>query len=73
MQKTSLGREPRHLGWFVDRVAMYHEASALLERLRFEVDPGAKMRKLSLGQSQLMEIAKAIDRNSSLLIMDEPW
>ena len=51
---------------------MYHEASAL-ERLRFEVDPGAKMRKLSLGQSQLMEIAKAIDRNSSLLIMDEPW
>jgi putative xylitol transport system ATP-binding protein len=30
------------------------------------------MRKLSLGQTQLVEIAKAIDRQSTVLIMDEP-
>ena len=47
-------------------------AAELLERLRFEVDPRAKMRRLSLGQTQLIEIAKAIDRQSTVLIMDEP-
>jgi putative xylitol transport system ATP-binding protein len=47
-------------------------AAELLERLKFQVDPRVKMRKLSLGQVQLVEIAKAIDQNSSVLIMDEP-
>jgi len=36
------------------------------------VDPRVKMRQLSLGQIQLVEIAKSIDQNSSVLIMDEP-
>ncbi len=67
-----LGREPRRYRWFVDRASMYREAGALLDRLGFQVSPEAKMRKLSLGQAQLVEIAKAIDRNSSVLIMDEP-
>lgn len=67
-----LGREPRRHGWFVDGATMRRDASALLKRLRFQVDPTVKMRKLSLGQAQLVEIAKAIDRNSSVLIMDEP-
>ena len=67
-----LGREPRRGGWFVDRATMQGMAAELLERLRFQVDPRAKMRKLSLGQAQLVEIAKAIDRQSTVLIMDEP-
>ncbi|HEX4489110.1 MAG TPA: sugar ABC transporter ATP-binding protein [Terriglobales bacterium] len=67
-----VGREPRRGGWFVDRRGMEERAAALLERLNFQVDPRVKMRKLSLGQIQLVEIAKAIDQNSSILIMDEP-
>jgi putative xylitol transport system ATP-binding protein len=67
-----LGREPSRGRWFVDRSVMQRKAAALLERLRFQVDPRVKMRRLSLGQAQLVEIAKAIDRNSSVLIMDEP-
>jgi putative xylitol transport system ATP-binding protein len=67
-----LGREPRRGRWFVDRGTMQRMAAELLERLRFQVDPCAKMRKLSLGQTQLVEIAKAIDRQSTVLIMDEP-
>ena len=67
-----LGREPRRGRWLVDRGTMQRMAAELLERLRFEVDPRAKMRRLSLGQTQLIEIAKAIDRQSTVLIMDEP-
>jgi putative xylitol transport system ATP-binding protein len=67
-----LGREPRRARWLIDRDAMNRKAAALLEKLRFNVDPTATMRKLSVGQAQLVEIAKAIDRNSSVLIMDEP-
>ena len=67
-----LGRESRRAGWFVDQTAMRRKAAELLERLHFAVDPRAKMRRLSLGQIQLVEIAKAIDQRSSILIMDEP-
>lgn len=67
-----LGREPRRGRWFVDRATMQRMAAELLERLHFQVDPRTKMRKLSLGQTQLVEIAKAIDRHSTVLIMDEP-
>ena len=67
-----LGREPRRARWFVDRTEMRRDAGELLEHLNFDVDPRVKMRKLSLGQIQLVEIAKAIDQHSSVLIMDEP-
>jgi len=67
-----LGRESRRAGWFVNQTVMRRKAAELLERLNFAVDPRVKMRKLSLGQIQLVEIAKAIDQRSSVLIMDEP-
>ena len=67
-----LGRESRRAGWFVNQTVMRRKAAELLERLNFAVDPRAKMRRLSLGQIQLVEIAKAIDQRSSVLIMDEP-
>src|SRR5438045_578902 len=67
-----LGRESRRAGWFVNQTVMRRKAAELLERLNFAVDPRVKMRRLSLGQIQLVEIAKAIDQRSSVLIMDEP-
>lgn len=67
-----LGREPRRLGVFVDRRALNRRAAGLLNRLRFQIDPEALMRNLSLAQTQLVEIAKAISREGRILIMDEP-
>ena len=67
-----LGREPRRARWLVDRDAMESQAQTLFERLHFRVDPRARMRGLPQGQVQLVEIAKAIGRDSSVLIMDEP-
>jgi len=67
-----LGREPRRLGCIVDRVRLNRRAAELLDRLRFRIEPTAAMRSLSLAQTQLVEIAKAISRESTVLIMDEP-
>lgn len=36
------------------------------------IDPSAKVRNLSTGDMQLVEIAKAIIRNTSVILMDEP-
>jgi putative xylitol transport system ATP-binding protein len=67
-----LGRQPRRGGWFVDARKMVADAEQLLRRLRFDIDPRAKMRGLSLAQLQLVEIAKAFSRESDIIIMDEP-
>lgn len=67
-----LGREPRRGGWFVDARKLRDMTASLLARLRFDLDPDARMRSLSLAQLQLVEIAKAISRHSRILIMDEP-
>jgi putative xylitol transport system ATP-binding protein len=67
-----LGREPRRSGWFVDKSKMVADAEALFARLGFDIDPRVRMRTLSVAKIQLVEIAKAISRESDILIMDEP-
>ncbi len=67
-----LGREPRRLGIFVNRASLNRRAAALMAKLRFRIDPKARMRDLSLAQTQLVEIAKAISQDGRILIMDEP-
>ena len=47
-------------------------ASKVLEQLALDIDPDAIVRGLSVAEQQLVEIAKAISMESSLLIMDEP-
>src|SRR5205807_2751587 len=36
------------------------------------IDPAAQISKLGVGQKQLVEIVKAIGKNSRILILDEP-
>jgi ribose transport system ATP-binding protein len=47
-------------------------ATKVLEQLALDIDPDATVRGLSVAEQQLVEIAKAISMESSLLIMDEP-
>jgi ABC-type sugar transport system ATPase subunit len=62
-----------HRGGIVDWQRMRTTAAALLaETLGAHIDPAADVESLSLGERQLVEIAKAIHRSSSLLILDEP-
>ncbi|WP_280190649.1 sugar ABC transporter ATP-binding protein [Delftia sp. PS-11] len=67
-----LGREPRRAGPVVDYRKLFEQAQALLQQLGFAIDARAPMGRLSLAQTQLVEIAKAFSRQSDLIIMDEP-
>lgn len=66
-----LGREPRR-GWLVDHDRMRSGARRLLERFGIAMDPEAPVRTLGIGQKQLVEIVKALSRESRILILDEP-
>ncbi len=47
-------------------------AAGCLERVNLSRDPGIQLGKLSLAEQQMVEIAKAIQFDPSLLILDEP-
>ena len=67
-----LGREPRRWGGFIDWPRMFREAKALLDRFKVTLDPAADVRSLGVGQKQLVEIVKALAKDSKILILDEP-
>ncbi|MQB04736.1 sugar ABC transporter ATP-binding protein [Agrobacterium tumefaciens] len=72
-----LGREPTYarigvLSRFIDFGRMNSDTKALLDRLGLKYGPETKMRDLSIATMQLIEIVKAISREASLVIMDEP-
>lgn len=56
----------------VDFAAIREQASAWLKKLDADFSPDDRMSSLSTGQQQLVEIAKALSRNSKILILDEP-
>ena len=68
-----LGREPMHAKTrTVDFKAMNAKAAELLKMVGLTMPPATKMRQLSVAQIQLVEVAKAVDRDATLIIMDEP-
>jgi len=67
-----LGRQPLGRPRRIDRPAMYAAAEALFARLGVRLDPRRQARGLSIADQQIIEIAKAISLDASLLIMDEP-
>ncbi|MBH5397815.1 sugar ABC transporter ATP-binding protein [Bradyrhizobium sp. CNPSo 4010] len=71
-QNIFLTREPRRFGVFVDDGAAATRARALMSELGLDLDPNTRVEKLSTGQMQMVEIAKAISQNARVLIMDEP-
>ncbi|OLP62009.1 D-xylose ABC transporter ATP-binding protein [Xaviernesmea oryzae] len=66
-----LAREPRR-GFLVDRRRLYADSRRCLDRLGVDIDPHAQVRTLSVAQCQMVEIAKALSLDASVLIMDEP-
>lgn len=47
-------------------------AKEILQRVGLDIDPATKVKDLGLGHRQLVEIAKALSQDVSLLILDEP-
>jgi ribose transport system ATP-binding protein len=72
-QNIFIGREPRTAVPFVlDRRAINARAQALLDLLRVDLDPRARVSDLTVAKQQMVEIAKALSYEASVLIMDEP-
>ena len=67
-----LGREPVNRLGLIDKRRMITNTRQLLDRLELAIDPRATMNTLSIAQTQLVEIAKAISYDARLIIMDEP-
>lgn len=72
MENMFLGREPQRFG-IVDRKRMRADAAIWLSKVGgSHIDTEREAGTLSIGQQQLIEIAKALSLNAQVLIMDEP-
>jgi ribose transport system ATP-binding protein len=67
-----LGREPTRGAGLIDWPKLYAQAREILDQLRINLNPRTLVKRLSVAQMQLVEIAHAISWNPSILILDEP-
>lgn len=67
-----LGREKTNVFGGIKWAEMYREADALLKRLNVKHSSRRLLGELSLGEQQMVEIAKALSFKSQVIIMDEP-
>ena len=58
-------------GW-IDHELQERRATELMRRLNQDISPKTLVRDLKVGQQQIVEIAKALVEDVSILIMDEP-
>ncbi len=71
-----LGREIRTLSLgplsLVDARTTRDQAGGLLRDMGLAIDPSTPMRNLSVAETQLVEIIKAVSHGARIIIMDEP-
>jgi len=69
-----LGREPRRFNGIgpIDRRAMNRRAAASLQGLGIDIDPGSELGSHPIAVQQLVAIARAVDTDARVLILDEP-
>jgi simple sugar transport system ATP-binding protein len=70
-ENVILGHETSRRG-LVDLAKAGREVAGLAARYSLEVDPRARVRDLSVGMQQRVEILKTLYRGARLLILDEP-
>ena len=66
-----LGSEPRR-GLLIDWEKLYTEARVVLSRVGLDLSLETPVGRLGVGQQQLVEIAKALSKQTRILILDEP-
>ncbi|ATC63777.1 D-xylose ABC transporter ATP-binding protein [Nibricoccus aquaticus] len=66
-----LGREPR-LGWRIDWHKLRRRSAELLAEFGLPLSPDTLVGDLGVGHKQLVEIVRAMDKKSRVLVLDEP-
>jgi ribose transport system ATP-binding protein len=70
-ENLMLGREPTRLG-LLSRAHMLREARDVLNRIGIDLDPKRLCGSLTVGEQQLVEIAKGVSTDAKVFIFDEP-
>lgn len=66
-----LGNEPMKMGR-IDEKECERRAKELMDSLDINIDPKRQVKTISVGYQQMIEIVKAVSKDTKLLIMDEP-
>ena len=66
-----IGRELKK-GWRLDAAEMCRRSCEVFERIGLDIDPRRMVRELDASYKQIVEIARALLQNASVIIMDEP-
>ncbi|MBW6409222.1 sugar ABC transporter ATP-binding protein [Clostridium weizhouense] len=56
----------------INKKLLIERSKLFLDQIGCTVDPEALVRDINVGEKQMIEIAKALTKNSSIIIMDEP-
>ena len=67
-----LGREPRKKGGLMDYKTLYSKTREILAEMNLHIDPRTPVKDLSMAQSQMVEISRALMAKADVVIMDEP-
>jgi ribose transport system ATP-binding protein len=70
-QNMFLGAEPSRFG-VLDKAETRKRAAPILQQLGIGFGPGQLVASLSLGERQMVEIARALTTNARIIVMDEP-
>ncbi len=70
-QNVLLGREPRR-GWRIDASAARERVRGLAKANALEIDPDAVVEELPIGAQQRVELLRELEREPSILLLDEP-
>jgi len=66
-----LGAEPVRMGR-IDWNVVYSRTQELLDTYNLKLDPTALIQDLGVGEQQLVEIVKALSKDTRILLLDEP-
>ena len=67
-----IGEFGKRKGSIVLQKQLNQKAKKILDEIQFDIDPGVKISRLSIGYMQMVEVAKALCRRVKVLVLDEP-
>ena len=71
-ENIALGIEPTRRFWFVSQSDVNISIQKLSQKSGLSVDPYIRVRDLSIGERQKVEILKLLYRNVNVIVLDEP-
>lgn len=70
--KKKLGNSAKFNSFIIDEKKEKEEVNKIIDQYKFDLDPNEKVKNISIGAKQRVEILKMLYRNVDILIFDEP-